>query len=64
MDKKIKWRVNFLESERGWGQDTWHNDYDTKEAALKAEADCNAKNTSPTAPDYYIQAEYKGPVEV
>lgn len=52
-----KWRVHYLESERGWGQSDWHVDYDTPEEAQAAYDDTNARNTSPVAPDYYIQAQ-------
>lgn len=53
----VKWRLHYMESERGWGQDYFHVDFDTEEAALKAKAKCNARNTSPTAPAYYIVAQ-------
>lgn len=52
----IKYRVHFMESERGWGQNYWTRDFDTREDAQKAFDDCNAKNTSMSAPDCYIQA--------
>ena len=29
----MKYRVTLLESERGWGQDTWTEDYNTYEEA-------------------------------
>lgn len=51
-----KWRVNYMESERGWGQNYWHTDYDTEEAAKAAYRETNAKNTSSFAPDYYVKA--------
>jgi hypothetical protein len=60
----IKYRVNYFESEQGWGSDTWNVDVDTSEHAHKLVEECNAKNTSPTAPSYYIVASYVGPVEV
>lgn len=50
------WRVHYVESERGWGQDHWHTDYRTEAEAQAAYGNTNAKNTSLTAPDYYIQA--------
>jgi hypothetical protein len=29
----IKYRVNYYESEKGWGNDSWDTDYDTEEEA-------------------------------
>lgn len=52
----VKYRVQMMESERGWGQDYWHVDFDSKSEAEKYMKDTNARNTSLTAPDYYIQA--------
>lgn len=52
----IKYRVHYVESERSWGQRYFTNDFDTREEAQKAHDECNARNTSITAPDYYIQA--------
>lgn len=57
-----KYRVEFMESERGWGQDYWHVDYDTKEEADRVFTETNARNTSLTAPDYYIKALSVKPV--
>ena len=51
-----KWRVEFMQSERGWGQNYWHVDFDTKEEAQTAYDETNARNTAASAPDYYIQA--------
>lgn len=53
--KKV-WRVHFMESERGWGQNYWETDYDTKEEAQAAYDNTNARNLPGPAPDYYIQA--------
>ena len=52
----VKYRVNMMESERGWGQDYWHNDFDTREEAENLMKEVNAKNTALVAPDYYIKA--------
>lgn len=46
-----------MESERGWGQEYWTEDYDTLEEAMKRIRSVNAKNTSKHAPDWYMQAE-------
>lgn len=54
--KKV-YRLNFVESERGWGQDYWSRDFDTREEAEQAKRECNAENTSLIAPDYYIMAQ-------
>lgn len=52
-----KYRVVLWEYERGWGSKPFtHSDFDTKEEALAYMNNENAKNTSPTAPDYYIAA--------
>lgn len=60
--KTIKYRVHYRESERGWGQDFFHVDYDTAKealAAIKRSNDRNAKEYAATkrVPDYYIQPE-------
>ena len=52
----MKYRVHMIESERGWGQEYWHEDFDTREAAEKYFKDTNAKNTSHSAPVWYIAA--------
>lgn len=53
----LKYRIQVMESERGWGQDYWHEDYDTYEEADKRIKDINAQNTANSAPDWYMQAE-------
>lgn len=53
----IKYRINVLESERGWGQERWTEDFPTLAEAKARIQEINSKNTSPTAPDYYVQAE-------
>ena len=52
----VKYRVNMMESERGWGQDYWHIDFDTKAEAEQYMRDTNAKNNLPVTPDYYVKA--------
>lgn len=52
----IKYRIRLVESERGWGQEYWNEDYDTREDAQHRIKEVNAKNTALTAPDYYISA--------
>ena len=53
-----KYRVVIWEYERGWGSKPFmHTDFDTlAEAQAYANAE-NAKNTAPSAPDYYFKAE-------
>lgn len=52
----MKYRIQLVESERGWGRDYWHEDYDTHEEAKARIKSVNAKNTSLTAPNWYMQA--------
>jgi len=61
----IKYRVDYYESERGWGNDSWTTEYATEQEALKATTETNEKYCSTSStPDYYIKATYVGPVEV
>lgn len=55
MSEKI-YRVHCLESERGWGQEFYSVDFDTRKDAWEYFKEVNSKNTSPTAPDYYVVA--------
>jgi hypothetical protein len=57
MAGSIYYRIFIVESERGWGQESWSEDYNTFAAAKKRIAEINSKNTSRTAPDWYMQAE-------
>lgn len=52
----VKYEINLMESERGWGQDYWAERFDTYEEAAGRIAEVNSKNTAATAPDYYITA--------
>lgn len=52
----VKYRVRMMESERGWGQKYWHEDFDTKTEAEAYKFKVNSKNVERVAPDYYIQA--------
>ena len=66
--KPIAYRVNVIESERGWGQkidDTLY--FDSAEEAQQWVADFNQKMMPPLkpgegVPDYYCRAEYCGSV--
>lgn len=53
----VKYRVQLMESERGWGREYWSEDYDTLQEAKERIRSVNSKNTSATAPDWYMQAE-------
>jgi len=59
----MKYRVHIVESERGWGQEWYHEDFDTMEAAQKYFNDTNAKNDLPYTPDWYIAALFIEKVE-
>lgn len=52
----VKFIVKMMESERGWGQDYWNVEFDTREEAEAYMKQVNDQNTSPVAPDYYMQA--------
>jgi glutaredoxin-related protein len=57
--KKI--RVAIIESERGWGRKIDDvKEFDTMEEAETFIKEYNSYNTSPTAPDWYMQAELIG----
>ena len=52
---KAVYRVTQWEMERGWGRSHWGDtDFDGLEAARDFVRDERAKNTEPTAPDWYI----------
>lgn len=48
-----------MESERGWGSERWHEDYDTFQQAQERINSVNSKNTALTVPDWYMIAEEK-----
>jgi hypothetical protein len=56
-------RVDIIEFERGWGsrvdETIW---FDNEAEARKYCEDFNAKNTEKTVPDWYMVADYVGPV--
>lgn len=57
------YRVDIIESERGWGQKVDETKYFDNEA--EALAFCkryNSANPPGPAPDWYMQAEYRGKV--
>jgi hypothetical protein len=55
---KPVWRINIIESERGWGQKINETLYfDTEEEALEYQKKYNSRNTSLTTPEWYIYAD-------
>ena len=62
--KPVAYRVDIIESERGWGSKLDETLYfDNEEEARQYVADYNAKyNTSQGVPDWYMVAEYCGKV--
>ena len=58
------YRVDIIESERGWGQKIDETKYFDNEAeARQFVKDYNTKyNNQPTVPDWYMRAEYVGKV--
>jgi hypothetical protein len=53
----IKYRIRVMESERGWGREYWTEDFDSYQEAKDRIGAINSRNTSLTAPDWYMQAE-------
>lgn len=57
------YRVDLIESERGWGQKIDETKYfDSELEAQRYVAEFNAKNTSATVPNWYMYADYRGKV--
>ena len=53
----VKYRINVVESERGWGREYWTEDFDTLDEAEARIKHINLQNISATAPDWYMQAQ-------
>jgi Asp-tRNA(Asn)/Glu-tRNA(Gln) amidotransferase C subunit len=54
----MRFRVDIIESERGWGQKIDEQKFFTDaNEAYKFVEEFNAKNTAPVAPDWYMQAQ-------
>lgn len=53
----VMYRVQLIESERGWGREYWHEDYTSYEEAKRRIQEVNSKNADIAAPDWYMQAE-------
>ena len=57
------YRVDIIESERGWGSKIDETKYfDSAESAKDFVKQYNAKNDKPVVPDWYMYAEYRGKV--
>ena len=56
-----KYRVRYIERERGWAPDEWHVDYDTHAEASRNVRETNTRPDGPV-PDVYITAYYVGEV--
>lgn len=55
------YQVDIMEYERGWGSRLDESIYfDNEDEALKYVERFNSANTAPTAPDWYMVAEYRG----
>ena len=60
----IKFRVDFVESERGWGSEYYSCYYETESEARDIVKETNDKYCSTSyVPDFYICATYFGEVE-
>lgn len=59
------YKVVLTEYERGWGSKVWDTIYfDNAEEAHKYALDYNIKhNSAKVTPDWYVRADYRGPVE-
>lgn len=54
---KHKFRVNIIESERGWGKTYDYVDFDTVEKAIEYRDKINERNKPGPVPDWYMVAE-------
>jgi hypothetical protein len=58
MDKQFKFKVNVIESERGWGSKIDEvKEFDTADQAEAFIKEFNSHNTEAQAPDWYMRAE-------
>jgi hypothetical protein len=63
IEKPRGYRVDIFEYDRGWGSKLDETIYFDNEAeAQQYCTDFNAQNTSRTVPDWYMVADYVGPV--
>lgn len=60
----MRWQITLLESERGWGSDTWTETYDTRAEADQRVASLERQyGNRDIVPDYYIVV-LEGPKQV
>jgi hypothetical protein len=63
IELKSAYRVDIIESERGWGQKVDETIYFDNEAeALEYCRNFNSRNTAAVAPDWYMRADCVGKV--
>lgn len=64
IEKPRGYRVTLTEYERGWGQRPWDDVYfDNEQEARQYAIEYNLKhNNKDYVPDWYVRAEYAGPV--
>ena len=63
IDRPVGYRVDLIEYERGWGSKVDEVLYfDNEPEAREYVRAFNAKNTETTVPDWYMIADYRGPV--
>ncbi len=60
----VKYRVHCTESERGWGQKSFHRDFVTRPEAEAYMKHINDQNNLPYVPDYYERANRIEIIEV
>jgi len=59
----VAFRVDLIEHERGWGSKIDETKYfDNEQEARDYCVQFNLRNTAPSAPDWYMVAEYRGRV--
>lgn len=52
-----KYRIQVVETERGWGREYWQEQFDSYDQAVLRIKEINSGNTALVAPDYYVQAD-------
>ena len=57
MNKVYKYRITVVESERGWGQRSEYEYFDTPEQAQARIESINSRNNLPYVPDWYMYAD-------
>lgn len=63
INRPVGYRVDLIEYERGWGSKIDETLYfDNEEEAREYCKEFNAKNTETQAPDWYMIADYRGPI--